>query len=77
MSVRSMKIPKLGEGQVSGDLKLNFQLRISDSLFLPTLDNDVKTDICIRIKFEHLQDPIDVSVSDGKFIDWYKDSKIL
>ena len=77
MSVRSMKIPKLGEGQVSGDLKLNFQLRISDSLFLPTLDNDVKTDICIRIKFEHLQNPIDVSVSDGKFIDWYKDSKIL
>ena len=77
MSVRSMKIPKLGEGKVSGNLKLNFQLRISDFLFLPTVENDVKTDLFIRIDFEHLNEPIDISLSEGDFVDWYKDSKIL
>ena len=77
MSVRSMNIPKLGEGTISGDLKLNFQLRISDFLFLPTEENDVKTDLCIRINFEHLNESIDISLSEGKFVDWYKDSKIL
>lgn len=77
MSVRSMKIPKLGEGKISGDLKLNFQLRISDFLFLPTVENDVKTDLCIRVNFEHLDDPIDIPLSEGEFVDWYKDSKIL
>jgi hypothetical protein len=69
MSVRSMKIPKLGKGTVSGNLKLNFQLRISDFLFLPTVENDVKTDLCIRINFEHLDDSIDIPLSKGKFVD--------
>ena len=80
MSVRSMTIPKLGEGSVSGDLRLNFQLRISDSLFLPKPDNDVKSDLYIGIKFgERTKDKFDelISLKDAKFIDWYEDSKIL
>lgn len=80
MSVRSMTIPKLGEGIVSGDLRLNFQLRISDSLFLPKTDNDVKSDLYIGIKFgERTKDKFDelISLKDAKFIDWYEDSKIL
>lgn len=80
MSVRSMTIPKLGEGIVSGDLRLNFQLRISDSLFLPKPDNDVKSDLYIGIKFgEKTKDKFDelISLKDAKFIDWYGDSKIL
>lgn len=80
MSIRSMTIPKLGEGIVSGDLRLNFQLRISDSLFLPKTDNDVKSDLYIGIKFgERTKDKFDelISLKDAKFIDWYEDSKIL
>jgi hypothetical protein len=72
MSVRSMTIPKLGEGVVSGDLRLNFQLRISDSLFLPKPDNDVKSDLYIGIKFgERTKDKFDelISLKDAKFID--------
>ena len=76
MGVRSMTIPKLGEGLVSGKLKLNFQLRISDFLFLPSSENEVKSDLYIRFEIED-KNPIDISIAEGKYIDWYKDSKIL
>lgn len=75
MSVRSMAVPNIGTGSVSGTLKLNFQLRISDRLFLPNLDNDVKSDLFIRLTY--LDKVMDISLSKGKFVDWYKDSKIL
>lgn len=75
MSVRSMEIPNIGKGPVSGTLKLNFQLRISDRLFLPKTDNDVKSDLFIRL--EYLGKTIDIPLSEGEFVDWYKDSKIL
>ena len=75
MSVRSMAVPNIGTGSVSGTLKLNFQLRISDRLFLPNLDNDVKSDLFIRLTY--LDKVMDIPLSEGKFVDWYKDSKIL
>ena len=75
MSVRSMAVPNIGTGSVSGVLKLNFQLRISDRLFLPNLDNDVKSDLFIRLTY--LDKVMDIPLSKGKFVDWYKDSKIL
>ena len=75
MSVRSMEIPNIGKGPVSGTLKLNFQLRISDRLFLPNTDNDVKSDLFIRLKY--LGKTVDIPLSKGEFVDWYKDSKIL
>lgn len=75
MSVRSMAVPNIGTGSVSGTLKLNFQLRISDRLFLPNLDNDVKSDLFIRLTY--LDKVMDIPLSKGKFVDWYKDSKIL
>ena len=75
MSVRSMEIPNIGKGPVSGTLKLNFQLRISDRLFLPKTDNDVKSDLFIRL--EYLGKTVDIPLSEGEFVDWYKDSKIL
>lgn len=75
MSVRSMEIPNIGKGLISGTLKLNFQLRISDKLFLPNIDNDVKSDLFIRL--EYLEKTVNIPLSEGKFVDWYKDSKIL
>jgi hypothetical protein len=68
MGVRSMTIPKLGEGLVSGKLKLNFQLRISDFLFLPSSENEVKSDLYIRFEIED-KNPIDISIAEGKYID--------
>ena len=75
MSVRSMEIPNIGKEKVGGTLKLNFQLRISDRLFLPNTDNDVKSDLFIRL--EYLEKTVNIPLSEGKFVDWYKDSKIL
>ena len=80
MSVRSMTIPKLGEGTVNGNLRLNFQLRISDHLFLPNQDNDVKSDLYIEIKFGEKDKPDFkelISLEKADFIEWYEDSKIL
>ena len=68
MGIRSMTIPKLGEGLVSGKLKLNFQLRISDFLFLPSSENEVKSDLYIRFEIED-KNLIDISISEGKYID--------
>jgi hypothetical protein len=63
-----MEIPNIGTGSVSGTLKLNFQLRISDRLFLPKTDNDVKSDLFIRL--EYLEgEPVDIPLSEGEFVD--------
>ena len=62
-----MAVPNIGTGSVSGTLKLNFQLRISDRLFLPNLDNDVKSDLFIRLTY--LDKVMDIPLSKGKFVD--------
>ena len=77
MSVRSMQIPKVGEGLINGYLQLNFQLRISDNLLL---NEDVKSDLYIKIQFENLPDsqvPIYIPLTEAKFVNWYGSSKIL
>lgn len=79
MSLRSVKAPVL-ESSNSFDctLNLNFQFRISDSLFLPITsikEADIKTDLGIELKVNNISE--DVSLSDSNFLDWYSDSKIL
>lgn len=76
MSVRSMQIPKLGTTTFSGNVKLNFQLNISDQLFLQS-DEQLKLDLYIKIECSEKDVKKEVSLTKGKFLDWYKDSKIL
>jgi hypothetical protein len=62
-----MVVPNIGTGPVDGTIKLNFQLRISDKLFLPKNNNSVKSDLFIRL--EYLDELVDVPLSNGKFVD--------
>lgn len=84
MSIRSIEAPSLSVGEtIDCKIKLNFQFRISDKLFLPSIINNedsIKSDIGIRVEIRNstkVSKVEDVSLNGGKFIDWYSDSKIL
>lgn len=84
MSIRSIEAPSLSIGEtIDCKIKLNFQFRISDKLFLPSITNNedsIKSDIGIRVEIRNsakVSKVEDVSLNGGKFIDWYSDSKIL
>lgn len=92
MSLRSIVAPSIStDVEIDCDINLNFQFRISDKLFLPAIENEfeIKSDIGINLIFStngktvertfYMSGKVDngLSVQDGKFIDWYSDSKIL
>lgn len=76
MSVRSMQVPKLGTEKFDGKVKLNFQLNISDQLFLQS-DEQLKLDLYIKVECKEKGISEEISLTKGRFLDWYKDSKIL
>lgn len=85
MNVRSFAIPSLAKNS-NGTLKLNFQLKISDKLFLNRLyfNENVKhlDEIGIKIKILN-NDSVKYSNEDffvdmnGDIVEWYEESKIL
>ena len=81
MSIRSLIAPSIGMGEtIDCKASLNFQFKISDKLLLPTENNDVKTDIGIKLVIkssEKTKVERDISLFSGKFIDWYSESRIL
>lgn len=84
MSIRSIEAPSLSlDETIDCKIKLNFQFRISDKLFLPsTINNEdsIKSDIGIRVEIKNSTGTNkieDILLNSGKFIDWYSDSKIL
>ena len=79
-SIRSIEAPSLGEGEFDCKINLNFQLRISDYLFLPIYNSNIQSDLKIKVSFKTNDKIIHskiVDLSKGKFIDWYSDAKIL
>lgn len=78
MNIRSLEAPSLSTNdKIDCTLKLNFQFKISDKLFLPSEFNEnVASDIGIKIEIND-KEVEDLSLSKGKFIDWYSDSKVL
>lgn len=79
-SIRSIEAPSLGEGEFDCKINLNFQLRISDYLFLPIYNSNIQSDLKIKVNFKTNDKIIYskiVDLSKGKFIDWYSDAKIL
>ena len=81
MSIRSLIAPSIGMVEtIDCKASLNFQFKISDKLLLPTENNDVKTDIGIKLVIkssEKTKVERDISLFSGKFIDWYSESRIL
>ena len=84
MSIRSIEASSLSLNETTDcKIKLNFQFRISDKLFLPSAINNedlIKSDIGIRVEIKNstnVNKIEDILLNDGKFIDWYSDSKIL
>ena len=81
-NIRSFKIPKLSNSdKFNGELKLNFQFKISDELLLKesTLQDDVFIDLkIVNAKNIIYHKTISLSKeSDGYLVEWYRDSKIL
>ena len=85
MSVRSFTVPVISkEKNISCKASLHFQFKITDKLFLPVSiekENEIKSDIYIRLTVkanditkEHIDIPL---TTDGKFVEWFLDSKIL
>ena len=78
MNIRSLVTSTTKDDKkINCSLKLNFQFKISDLLFLPSdFNKSVNSDIYIKIEIngKHIKD---ISLSAGNFIDWYSDSKIL
>ena len=85
MSIRSFTIPVISkEKNIDCKASLHFQFKISDKLFLPVSEeneNEIKSDIYIRmiIKANDVtKEDIDLPLTkDGKFVEWFLDSKIL
>ena len=91
MSIRSFTVPAIADdGDIDCNANLHFQFKISDELFLPitkgtqeeTLisENNIKSDLFIKllIKVNSRIIKEDISLlTDGQFVEWYKDSKIL
>jgi hypothetical protein len=70
MNIRSLVTPFVqANGKVNCELKLNFQFKISDKLFLPSETNaTVSSDIGIKIEINN-KEVENVCLSKGKFID--------
>jgi hypothetical protein len=76
MSIRSIEAPSLSlDETIDCKIKLNFQFRISDKLFLPsTINNEdsIKSDIGIRVEIKNSTGANkieDILLNGGKFID--------
>lgn len=75
LNIRSFVVPQISDAQViEGDIKLNFQFRISDDIYLPTTsekENDIKSDLVIELNFKWGSSDIyeEVSLSKGEFIE--------
>jgi hypothetical protein len=63
-----MQIPKLGTTTFSGNVKLNFQLKISDQLFLQS-NEQLKSDLYIKIECSEKDIEKEVPLTKGKFLD--------
>jgi hypothetical protein len=91
MSVRSFTVPVVSEGDsLDCNASLHFQFKISDKLFLPVLgdvnevkesENAIKSDVFIKLEISAngaIKKDVDIPLTDdGKFVEWYLDSKIL
>ena len=80
MNIREFVVPNIGSNDFNvNKIKLNFQFKISDKLFLP--DNIDKGDLFIKLKASissrNESKELSMSLKDAEFIEWYEDSKIL
>ena len=91
MSIRSFSVPAIADqGSIECNADLHFQFKISDELFLPlskgtkeeieVSENTIKSDLFIKLLIKigarHIEQDISL-MADGKFVEWYRDSKIL
>ena len=90
MSIRSLRTPAITETEIFDcDASLHFQFKISDKLFLPKgvgeekieSENQIKSDLFIKLVIKKgvvtIQENDIPLTLDGKFAEWYLDSKIL
>lgn len=84
MNIRQFVVPNIGTKNLSAtDVKLNFQFKISDKLFLK--DQEVtKGDLKIKLNAEINKEGVAqktiekiISLEESTFIEWYEESKIL
>lgn len=78
LNIRSFTVPALSETETfTGTLKLNFQFKVSDSLFLnQSFKEDVYINLVVK-KNGNQQSDLELSLNDGYLIEWFGDSKIL
>lgn len=92
MSIRSLIVPAIVDTKSFGcKANLHFQFKVSDTLFLPIQigteeqklksENEIKSDLFIKLTIKNsntvINEEIIPLIEDGKFVEWYMDSKIL